>query len=87
MWLIFERFCFFFFPKHRDGVYDDPACDTTELNHAVVVVGWGNLNGIDFWIIRNSWGSNWGVSGYINIKRGVNKCGIELYPAYVKVPV
>ena len=78
---------FFFFAKHRDGVYDDPACDTTELNHAVVVVGWGNLNGIDFWIVRNSWGSDWGVSGYINIKRGVNKCGIELYPAYVKVPV
>jgi C1A family cysteine protease len=63
-------------------VYDDPACDGKDVNHAVVIVGYGKLNGVDFWIFRNSWGTGWGLSGYGRIKRGENKCNIETYPAY-----
>jgi C1A family cysteine protease len=69
----------------RSGVYDDKACDGVYMiNHAVVIVGWGKLKGVDYWIVRNSWGPGWGANGYILIERGVNKCLIELYPAYVK---
>ncbi len=67
----------------RAGVYNDPACDGQAVNHGVVIVGWGNLNGIDFWIVRNTWGTSCGLSGYFQIQRGVNKCSIETYPAYV----
>ena len=67
-------------------MYDDVSCDSAELNHAVVIVGWGKENGVDFWIVRNSWGKHWGQSGYVLIQRGVNKCGIESNAAYV-VPV
>lgn len=45
--------------------------------HAIELVGWGNQNGIDFWIIKNSWGKDWGMDGYFRMKRGVNMCGIE----------
>lgn len=67
----------------RSGVYDDPLCDNKDVNHGVVAVGFGVLNGIPYWIVRNTWGTNWGLSGYFLMKRGVNKCKIETYAAYV----
>eukprot|EP00178_Gracilaria_changii_P002015 TRINITY_DN12974_c0_g2_i1.p1 TRINITY_DN12974_c0_g2~~TRINITY_DN12974_c0_g2_i1.p1 ORF type:complete len:319 (+),score=56.51 TRINITY_DN12974_c0_g2_i1:63-959(+) len=47
--------------------------------HAVHVVGWGHCeeSGLDYWLIANSWGSAWGMSGYFKIARGQNECGIE----------
>jgi hypothetical protein len=46
------------------------------ITHAVTVVGYGTERGIDFWLIKNSWGPQWGEEGYIRIKRGSNACGI-----------
>merc|ERR1711957_18478 len=51
----------------------------------VLTVGFGTLRGTDYWKVKNSWGSSWGVSGYVLIERGSNKCGIASDPSYPTV--
>lgn len=65
------------FIAYTSGIYDEPHCDPTLLNHAIAVVGYGTENGIDFWIVRNSWGLGWGEQGYIRMIRNKNnQCGV-----------
>jgi len=45
--------------------------------HAVEIVGWGNNGEKDYWIIKNSWGKEWGRNGYFYMIRGINNCEIE----------
>ena len=45
--------------------------------HAIVIVGWGIEKNKKYWIIRNSWGKNWGNKGYFKMIRGINNCKLE----------
>lgn len=66
---------------YGSGVYTG-RCGTT-IDHAVVLVGYGTEKGLDYYLVRNSWGSSWGEDGYIKIKRNADdstNCGTDTQP-------
>lgn len=56
-----------------------PICFNLNLNHGVLLVGYNNEAPTPYWIIKNSWGSEWGEQGYIRIKKGTNDCMMKEY--------
>jgi cathepsin L len=67
------------FKYYSSGVYHRADCGTkdNQLNHAVTLVGYGTTDdGVDYWLIRNSWSKLWGDSGYMKVTRRGNDCGI-----------
>ena len=69
------------FFEYQSGIFAD--CDEEEgdVDHAVTVVGYGREDGLDYWLIKNSWGVDWGEDGYMRLQRGVGMCGIGRYLA------
>lgn len=74
------------FQFYSSGVFTG-TCGTN-LDHGVTAVGYGTdpATAVDYWILKNSWGSGWGENGYIRLERNTNattgKCGINIEASY-----
>ncbi|GIX68064.1 cathepsin S [Caerostris extrusa] len=70
------------FRFYKEGIYDEPLCSQA-VTHGVLIVGYGTENNKDYWIVKNSWGADWGENGYIRMSRNKNnQCGIASYASY-----
>jgi len=68
------------FQMYTGGIINSARCGTN-LDHGVLVVGYGSESNQDYWILKNSWGPSWGESGYFRIAKDTSKdsagiCGL-----------
>lgn len=63
------------FQMYKSGVLDDASCGE-QLDHGVLLVGYGTDQGKEYWKVKNSWSASWGEEGYIRMVKGKNQCGI-----------
>lgn len=75
------------FRFYKSGVYTSDTCGSSpmDVNHAVLAVGYGVEDGIPYWLIKNSWGTQWGDDGYFKMEMGKNMCGIATCSSYPTV--
>jgi len=70
----------YLFQHYSKGVIKSKFCGNN-LDHGVLIVGYGIEDGVKYWLVKNSWGDNWGDNGYVKIERSDSKndtgiCGI-----------
>jgi len=66
--------------SYRKGIMSGP-CGKS-LDHGVLAIGYGTDAGQDYWLVKNSWGTSWGESGFIRLIRNKNECGIAEAASY-----
>jgi len=71
------------FMHYRSGIFYDSSCSHSAADHGVLVVGYGQENGYDYWLVKNSWNTTWGDAGYLKMARNVdNMCAIASHASY-----
>ncbi|XP_020232327.1 low-temperature-induced cysteine proteinase [Cajanus cajan] len=75
------------FQLYTGGIYDgDCSSNPDDIDHAILIVGYGSEGDEDYWIVKNSWGTSWGMEGYIYIRRNTNLkygvCAINYMASY-----
>ncbi|CAO2147726.1 unnamed protein product [Urochloa humidicola] len=71
------------FQFYNGGIFTNDSCGKNLVNHAVTVVGLDIAeDGTNYWLLKNSWGTNWGESGYMRLERGTNACGVAEMATY-----
>ncbi|ESU40350.1 Pre-mRNA splicing helicase BRR2 [Giardia duodenalis] len=69
---------------YKSGILDIP-CNTNTIDHQVIIVGYGKKNGVDVWVVRNSWGATWGSQGHFYVPIGKNSLCTE-QQLYTEIP-
>ncbi|XP_055308019.1 procathepsin L-like [Sitodiplosis mosellana] len=73
------------FQFYQSGIYHEPEC-SEQVNHAVLIVGYGtDQTAGDYYIVKNSYGLNWGESGFFRISRNLNMCGCGSSAMYTTI--
>jgi hypothetical protein len=71
--------------QYSGGIISDTSCGT-EVNHGALAVGFGRENGMEYYLVKNSWGTQWGDNGYVKvaITEHAGTCGIQTSPFTVE---